>query len=132
MRLRFMLSCLLVLLNFSSCMSARQHASAPFEEISTNLDLKYLEPFLVRIIPLVESGFSAQEVRQVVSTIKGTKADEVNTFSFPIKFKGSPSTLNIEVKREDADAIDIYFFAEPELAKRIGQEVKKFSEEHGL
>jgi hypothetical protein len=131
MCLRFMLSCLL-LLTFSSCSSASQNASARLKESSTNLDLKYLEPLLLRFIPLIESGFSAQEVGQVVSATKRMKIDEVKKFSFSIRFKATSSTLNIEVRIEDVDAIDIYFFAEPDLAERIAQEIMRFSEEHGL
>jgi hypothetical protein len=81
---------------------------------------------------LLYAGFSGQEVGQVVSATNRTKSNEVSKFSFAIKFKGNSSTLHIEVKMEDADAVNIYFFADPTLAEHIAREIKKFSEEHGL
>jgi hypothetical protein len=117
---------------FLACSSVRQQASAPIKEASTNLDLKHLEPLLVRIIPLIESGFSTQEVRQVVAATKAMKVEDAKKFSFSIRFQGSSSSLDIQVEMDDVDAINVYFFGVPELAEKISKEIKRFSDEQGL
>ena len=103
-----------------------------FKEVSSNFDRKNVAPFLSRLPPLIESGFSSQQVSQVVGSMDELKRKQEKDFEFPIRFRGAPATLKIKVVMDDIDSPNLYFFTTPALADLIDGDLRRFLEEHGL
>ena len=102
------------------------------EETSGNFDLENVRPFLERLKPFIESGFSDKEMIQIQKSIESMDVDDEKDFEFLIKFKGQSSTLKIHVFMDDIESPDIAFFAVPELADKIDEEMQRFVEELGI
>lgn len=102
------------------------------EESSMNFDAEYVIPFLERLKPLIEDGFSDREISQVRSLLQNMEVDEEKELEFPIKYKGEQSVLRIEIFMDDIDAPDVYFYTHPKLAEEIDKEFEKFADELGI
>jgi hypothetical protein len=102
------------------------------EEASMNFDSENVRPFLERLKPMIEFGFSDNEISQVQKWMDGLKVDDEKELEFPIKYHGEKSVLRVRVFMDDVDSPNVYFFTHPQLAREISQEIGKFAEEHGL
>ena len=45
---------------------------------------------------------------------------------FQMVFRGANTTVRLQVKKDDVDAVDIWFFTSPELAAEIQKAMKPF------
>jgi hypothetical protein len=102
------------------------------KETSGNFDLENVRPFLERLKPFIESGFSDKEIGQIQKYVESMEVDDERDFEVPIKFKGQSSVLKIHVFMDDIESPDIAFLAVPELADKIDEEMKRFFEELGI
>ena len=102
------------------------------EEASMNFDLENVRPFLERLKPLIESGFSDDEILRVQRMMESMKVDEEKEVEFPIQYRGSRSVLRIGIFMDDVDSPDVYFFTHPKLAEEIGVQMKKFADDLGI
>ena len=100
-------------------------------ESSTNFDLENVRPFLLRIAPLITSGFGDHEIDQVLGLVKSMKHDDEEEIAFTIVHRGRRSAFLIHVFMDDIDSPDIAFFGPPDLARQIDAEMDKFWEEIG-
>jgi hypothetical protein len=101
-------------------------------EASANFDLENVQPFLERLKPLIESGFSDKEILQLQKSVASMEVDEEKDFEFQIKYNGQSSALKIHVFMDDIESPDIAFFAVPELADKIDEEIQRFFEDLGI
>jgi hypothetical protein len=99
------------------------------EEASTNLDGSKFPLVLQAVSKLVESGFGEEQVRGMVEFVKATPIGESRRREFSITYKGQSAPLRIEFKRDDEDALDIWFFTAPALAKVIQQRMVEIAEQ---
>jgi hypothetical protein len=102
------------------------------EEASMNFDSENVRPFLERLKPLVESGFSDGEVLQVQRMMEDLKIDEEKELEFPIHYRGRQTILRVRIFMDDVNSPDVYFFTDPELAKEIDKELERFADELGI
>jgi len=102
------------------------------EEASMNFDSENVRPFLERLKPLIESGFSDEEILQVQRMMEVLKIDDEKELEFPILYRGRETVLRVGIFMDDVNAPDVYFFTDPELAKEIDKEMEKFADELGI
>ena len=88
-------------------------------DASCNLDAKDLPKLLKATSPLIEKGFGDAEVQLVERIAESTPVRDTRTKSFPITYLGKSATLRIEVKKDDVDALEIWFLTEPALTMEI-------------
>ena len=111
-------------------MSEQKNQDENLEEASMNFDLNNVKPFLQRITPLVESGFSESEINQVQKELeKMEHDDEYEVGRFDIVYQNKKTILIINAFMDSPEAPDIYIFTEPELAVQINEEMGKFADE---
>ena len=101
-------------------------------EFSTNFDSDMVRPFLERIEPLVESGFASAQVKQVCDVVASLPHDEERDLEYQVRYAGKSGTLRIHVFMDDIAALDIYFFAPPDLTEKIEAEFHRFAQEKKL
>jgi hypothetical protein len=101
------------------------HRMVESGETSTNFDLEQVQPFLVQIATLVDSGLGLPEIDGVMKKVKKLKPDQSCYFTFSVVLDGIASPLRIRVFMDDVDAPDIYFYACSKLASRIDDQIKK-------
>jgi hypothetical protein len=94
-------------------------------ETSVNLDLSELQPLLIRIAGLVDSGFGQVEIDGFMKKVKRLKPDQSFQSTFPIVFSGVTAPLHIRVFMDDVNAPDTYFYAPKKLAEQIDDEIKR-------
>ena len=94
-----------------------------------NFDMADVQPFLKRIPPLLDSGFSDKEIMQVHRAAKSLKVEAEKTLKFSVQYKGHETPLHITIVMDDIDAPDMYFFTHPELADKIQGEMGQFAKE---
>jgi hypothetical protein len=107
------------------------HRMVESGETSTNFDLEQVQPFLIQIAALVDSGFGPPEIDGLMKKAKKLKPDQSCCFTFPVVFDGIASPLRIRVFMDDVDAPDIYFYASRKLAGQIDDEIKKLDTRSG-
>jgi hypothetical protein len=123
------LSCVLF---FIGCSSNKKDVPMELKEVSANFDLKNIEPFLNRITPLVQSGFSTEQISQILKGVVELKKDQEKKFEYRITYQNKSMPLKIKVVMDDLDSPLVYLFSEPVLADRINDEMHKFFQEKGL
>lgn len=111
-------------------MSEQTNQSDTLEEASMNFDLSDVDPFLARISPLVDSGFSENEIRQVQKEIeKMEDGDDYEVGRFDIVYQNKETPFILTAFIDSPEAVDLYIDTDPELANEIQQEMEKFAEE---
>ncbi len=98
-------------------------------ESSMNFDLENVRPFLLRIAPLIASGFGAAEIDRIVTLVKSMKHEDEREVAFDIIHEGRRSAFRIGVFMDDLDSPNIHFFGPPALAQQIDTQMDKFCEE---
>lgn len=89
------------------------------EEASMNFNMNNVKPFLQRISPLIESGFSKKEISQVQEKIEKMEPDdEYEVGKFDIVYRDKKTQLIINAFMDSPGAPDIYIFTNPDLATR--------------
>ncbi len=104
----------------------RQSGKTDLKESSTDFDSEEVRPFLERLKPLIESGFSDNEILQVQKTLESMKVDEEKELEFPIRYQGGQTVLRVRIFMDDVNAPDLSFFTHPKLAEAIEAEIEKF------
>ncbi|MEH7743538.1 hypothetical protein V7659_00535 [Neobacillus drentensis] len=100
------------------------------DEASMNFDMNNVKPFLQRISPLVESGFSAEEINQVQEKLEKMEPDdEYEVGRFEIVYRDKNTPLVIKAFMDGPEAPDVYIYTEPGLATQIQEEMIKFADE---
>jgi hypothetical protein len=100
------------------------------DEASMNFEMNNVKPFLQRISPLVESGFSVEEINQVQEKLEQMKPeDEYEVGRFDIVYRDKNTPLIIKAFMDGAEAPDVYILTEPDLANQIQEEMIKFADE---
>ncbi|MBT2701316.1 hypothetical protein J7E79_29100 [Bacillus sp. ISL-40] len=100
------------------------------DEASMNFDMNNVKPFLQRISPLVESGFSTKEINQVQENLEKMEPDdEYEVGRFDIVYRDKKTPIIIKAFMDSPEAPDVYIFTEPDLANQIQEEMIKFADE---
>jgi len=115
------------------------HAEAPIvstdraalSEASMNFDQEGVEPLLLRLAGVVDSGFSHSDARALATRVAELELEQAGTWSYSVSFEGQSVPLVVEAFQDDHEAPDLYFFSTPSLAARIDSELKRFAEEQG-
>lgn len=102
------------------------------EEASMNFDGDMVRSFLERLNGLLAAGFGPTQVDQVVQLAEELDVDEECELDFEVEYNRQPMPLKVRVFKDDVDAPDLYFFAPPELSRRIRDEMKRFSDQLGI
>lgn len=127
------LMALVLLLTCNSALSqSRKRGKPKMQEASGNFDLENVQPFLKRLKPLIDTGFSDGEIDQIQKSLESMDVDDEIDFEFPIKVKGQSLVLKIHVFMDDIESPDIAFFAAPKLADKINEEMQRFFDELGI
>lgn len=94
-------------------------------EASVNLDLRQFHPLLQATSKLIDSGFGDEQIRRAMTDVHETAVGASRRRDFPITYQGRKTTLRIEFKNDDEDALDVWFFSTPDLAKLIQQRMRE-------
>ena len=103
-----------------------QGCSSPGAEASTNLDLADLTPLLKSIQRLIQSGFGDAEVAQIDATVRGMPVNQTKELNFQTVFHGTSTAVRLQVKKDDVDAVSVWFITSPALAAEIQTAMKPF------
>jgi len=103
-----------------------QGCASPGAEASTNLDLADLAPLLKSVQRLIQSGFSDAEVAQIDATAHSMPVNQTKELKFQTVFHGTNTALRLQVKKDDVDAVSVWFITSPELAAEIQTAMKPF------
>jgi hypothetical protein len=95
-------------------------------EVSTNLDLADLTPLLKSVERLIQNGFGDAEVAQIDAAARSMPVDQTKELKFQTVFHGTSTALRLQVKRDDVDAVSIWFITSPDLAAEIQIALKPF------
>jgi hypothetical protein len=106
--------------------------TSDLSESSMNFDLKNLRPFLQRITPLVEEGFTNSDIESLMATVNTMKSDDQKDFEYLITHNGQKTTLKLSIVMDDIDSPDVCFFSNAALTNDIDKEMKKFATELGI
>lgn len=101
------------------------------EEASMAFDSEHVEPFLKKISPFFDSGFSEEQITKIVMEMKKLKIGRETELRFKPTYKGNPTTLKVGIFMDDVDAPDLYFYSTPELAEWLQNELESYGEEIG-
>lgn len=123
---------LISMLMMVSCKRKDEQSRTELKEVSTDIDLAYLKPFLSRIIPFIEDGFSHAEIEQILNGFNKLEKDEEIDIDFKIKYNGTESIMKFKIVKEDVDTVRFYIFTHSNLSKKIDEELIKFTKEKGL
>ena len=96
-------------------------------EASINLDLSKFQPVLQATSKLIDTGFTDSEASGMITEARGTPVGESRRREFAITYRGRKTVLRIEFKRDDEDAVDVWFFTTPALAKLIQQRMDEIA-----
>ncbi len=115
-----------------SCKGKDSKFASELKEVSTELDLRNFKPFLNKIIPLIDSGFTNSEIDMIFDEVQDLQRDTENNYNFKIKYKGNESIMKVKVIKEDVDIVGLFIFSVPNLSDKINEELFKLMEEKGL
>ncbi len=124
-----LLVCVLIIV---SCKGKTSKSSLKLEEVSTEIDLRNFKPFLARIIPLIDSGFTNSEIDTIFDEFQNLERDTENNYNFKIKYNGIESIMKINVVKEDSDIVGLFIFSIPNLSDKINENLSEFMEKKGL
>src|SRR5580765_1519926 len=103
-----------------------QGCASPGAEASTNLDLADLAPLLKSVQQLIQSGFSDAEAGQINAMVSSMPVGQTRELKFQTVFHGTSTVVRLQVKKDDVDAVSVWFFTSPELASEIKKAMKVF------
>jgi hypothetical protein len=95
-------------------------------EASMNLDLADLKPLLKSVQRLTQNGFGDSEVEQVDGLARSLPGSQTKELQFQVVFHGSNASMRLQVKKDDVDAVSVWFITSPELAGAIQGAMKPF------
>ena len=103
-----------------------QGCASPGAEASTNLDLADLAPLLKSVQQLIQSGFGDAEAGQINAMARSMPVGQTKELKFQTVFHRTSTMLRLQVKKDDVDAVDVWFLTAPELAAEIQKAMKPF------
>ena len=83
-----------------------------------------LRTLLNAIQPLISKGFGETEISQIENSFKALALNETKRTSFPIAYDGAEAELQVQIRKEDVDTVEIRFFSQARLAERIQQTIR--------
>lgn len=90
-----------------------------FEEWSANIDFEQIEPVMKTLAGLIEDGFGATEIAEVLGVAEVTKAEQTRALRFPITASGRKSEVWIVIFMDDINSPDFEIHAAPELIQQF-------------
>jgi|GEM_PF-834884 len=100
-------------------------------ETSLNFEAELVEAFLAKLSALIE-GFGPVEINKVLRMIDDLEVDDEQKLGFRVTYQGQAMPLNIIVFKDDVEAPDLYFFAQPNLIQGIDNLMIAFNEQNGI
>ena len=94
-------------------------------DASCNLDAKDLPKLLEAVSSVIETGFGDREIQAIRDLAASTALKGTGTRTFPIAYRGKSARLRVELKKDDVDEIEIWFFTEPELTREIQSKMRE-------
>ncbi|HSD30299.1 MAG TPA: hypothetical protein VLB49_00170 [Gemmatimonadales bacterium] len=110
----------------SGCGSGTRRSESGLQEASANFDLQDVEPFLTRVVALLDSGFTSTDVKDLARTLAAQPAKSERRYEYTVIAGGTRGPLQILVFMDDVDSPDITFFADSGLAARIQAAAKQY------
>jgi hypothetical protein len=99
--------------------SNRKKIPSRLAEWSMSLGLDEIRPPLESLSRLVQSGFGAAEVNEVVDVAEDMAHDDTRTFRFPVSVDGAECEVWISVFMDDEDLPDLAIFGPASLIGRL-------------
>ncbi len=95
-------------------------------ETSINLDLKELKSLLKSVQKLVPAGFGDEQTSKVDSAAHSMAIDQSKEFKFQVDFRGAKNSMRVQLKKDDFDAVSIWFIANPDLITEIRKAMRTY------
>jgi hypothetical protein len=110
----------------SSGVPTEHWRGVPCDDTSTNFDLDEVQPFLKRLVKLIDAGFGSREITGVMKKIRKLEPEKRLQMVFPITFRDALCPFYLGVFMDDVEAPDICFSGPVEFVRLIDDEIKKF------
>ena len=91
----------------------------PLSEVSIEVDLSKLRTLFDAIRPHIARGFGEPQMARIENDFRALEMDGTKQYTFPIVHDGAESEMQVRVRKEDVDIVEIRFFATPKLAEQI-------------
>jgi len=106
-------------------------AMGDLSEASMNFDADMVGPFLEQLARLV-GGFGPGQIEEVLEVVNKLDVDAERQLHFRVRYRGEEMLLNIQIFKDDIDALDLYFFGPASLIEKIRNLMSDFCEESGV
>ncbi|PLT31010.1 hypothetical protein [Peribacillus deserti] len=102
-----------------------------------NFDLEKVQPFLIELSSVLDSGFTESDIKAIQSKIE--KMEENNEIkeigSFHVIYQGEPAKIRMEAEihiEDDLKEVVLNMYSNQVLVKTIDEEMMKFADERGM
>ena len=113
----------------------QQHSAPP--AAGMNFDLESVEPFLLRLSSILDGGFTAENLREIVVGIDEMSEDhEVKDLgTYPVVYRGKSYQIRIEAEihiEGDGREVVLNLFSTPVMVQLIDEEMMRYADELGI
>jgi hypothetical protein len=103
----------------------------PVAEASANFDMADIGPFLERLSEVTLRSFDRRRADLLTEWIGEQAIGSEASYIYAVVVDGRKTDMRVVVRIEDQDAVDLYFYTDPELARRIDLLMDEFLESVG-
>ncbi|WP_155273468.1 hypothetical protein [Xanthomonas arboricola] len=97
-------------------------------EASMNFDQDGVGPFLHELSSSVITNLDADALTQAIDSLP---VETSGNWEFSVNLNGKPERLVVVAFKDDVDAPDLAFYASPELAAKVQQQLESFAQAQG-
>ncbi len=93
-----------------------------------NFDQDGVRPFLHELSSSVSTNLDADALTQAIDSLP---VETSGNWEFSVNLNGKPERLVVVAFKDDVDAPDLAFYASPELAAKVQQQLESFAQAQG-
>ena len=100
-----------------------EEPQAELHESSTDLPPEEFQVFLLRVVALIEKGFSEREAAHVAQLAVQMKHNEERVLEYEVVFLKQRVPLKVALFKDDVSSVDIAFYTEEALSRRLDEQM---------
>ena len=93
-------------------------------ETSVEVDITKLRTLMGAIKQKIPQGFTEQHIAEIEKDFRALQVNTTKQYSFPITHDGNTTELNVSIRKEDVDAVEIHFYAPLRLTAVIEETIR--------
>jgi hypothetical protein len=98
-------------------------------EVTLQLSLEDIRPFLMRVTRYIPSGFDREDVLDIIEAVEEMEAEEEEEFAFDIFLANIVEELRIRICMNEQDTPEFHIYAPEALCAKIEFEKDKITRE---